>query len=237
MDGEKRFDPSRIPEEYAFMQSEKNPYYERLRGFPGIVLHGADTERQAGRWVETIMGGDGPAPLHVEIGIGQGHFFADMAAAAPDCAFVGLEYGYKPLYRAARKLANRRIHNARLVLARAERLDRIFAPAEIDHAYVLFSDPWPRSKNANKRLLSAGFFSVLAECLKHRATVWVKTDHQDYFSWFRQQLDAHRPPFDILFSTTDLHSDTHDSSAAITHFEELFIKAGLPICFMELRRW
>ncbi len=47
-------------------------------------------------WGE-IFAGDvaSPLPLVVEIGFGRGEFLLDLAATAPETAFVGVEYSFK----------------------------------------------------------------------------------------------------------------------------------------------
>ena len=83
----------------------------RLRNIPGskeaidvseFVVH--DAAAQKGRWQELFPG---TGPLYVEIGMGKGRFLMDMAAAHPDCNFVGIEMYSSVLIRAIEKAERR----------------------------------------------------------------------------------------------------------------------------------
>ncbi|MGH6949689.1 MAG: tRNA (guanine(46)-N(7))-methyltransferase TrmB, partial [Vitreimonas sp.] len=76
-----------------------------------------------------------------------------------------------------RKL-NIRLHNgdARDVIAR-------LPDAGLDLVYILFHDPWPKTRHHKRRLIQPEFLDELARVLKPGAEVRFATDWANYASW------------------------------------------------------
>lgn len=236
MSNYKDFQPCSAPSEYAYLRDERNPYYQKLVEFPNYVFIGEEAECYRGKWIRDVFKMPDITTLEVEVGVGHGHSFTANAQRHSSHAFVGMDYSYKPLYRTARKIHHSAITNARLILGRAERLLALFGPSEIDQMYVLFPDPWERHKKWGRRLLSPGFFKLVADCLKSGGKVWIKTDHLEYFTWFLQQIQINQLPFGIIRATHDLHASDHCARDMITHFERIFLAKKQQICFAEFMR-
>ena len=141
-------------------------------------------------WPE-IFAGDvaSPLPLVVEIGFGRGEFLLDLAATAPDTAFVGVEYSFKRTLKAARRLARTPLRNVRLVEARAEDLVRDALPdASVSQFWVNFPDPWPKKRHSRRRLIQPAFAALLARRLVPGGRLDIATDHPGYAEWIDEVL-------------------------------------------------
>jgi tRNA (guanine-N7-)-methyltransferase len=76
-----------------------------------------------------------------------------------------------------RKL-NIRLHHgdARDIIAR-------LPDASLDLVYILFPDPWPKTRHHKRRLIQPEFLDQLARAMKPGAELRFATDWADYASW------------------------------------------------------
>ena len=90
--------------------------------------------------------------LRLEIGCGKGKFTVETAALEPDVLFVAVERVQEALVLAMEKALSMGLKNVYFLSIDAARLEEYFAPGEVDLIYLNFCDPWPRKKNAKRRL-------------------------------------------------------------------------------------
>jgi tRNA (guanine-N7-)-methyltransferase len=226
----------RLPAGVVYPPS-RNPYDRRLaEEFPDLVLRGPDTERYAGRWRSEVFGVGSEARISLELGCGNGHWLTHLAEHHPGELFLGMDWSFKAIYAAASKLKKRGLRNARLLRGNIGRLSRIFGPAEIDRAYILFPDPWPRESRAHKRMVSRNLLQRLARALKPGTRVWFKTDDLPLFRFAREELAALGELYRVTEAIHDLHRSGHEAAGFVTLFERIFINQGLAIKFLEFER-
>ncbi|MEX2502834.1 MAG: tRNA (guanosine(46)-N7)-methyltransferase TrmB [Trueperaceae bacterium] len=128
------------------------------------------------------------APLHLEIGFGDGRFTVARAAAEPEHDFVGIEASGVSVRRAQRKLRAHDPSNLRVVKAGAQAAVRqLFAPASLHSVTVNFPDPWPKERHERNRLLRTPFLATLAERLRFGGEIRLATDHEAYFDFSNAQ--------------------------------------------------
>ncbi|NDG85616.1 MAG: hypothetical protein EBX52_11365 [Proteobacteria bacterium] len=67
----------------------------------------------------------------------------------------------------------------------------------------------------------------------------LKTDHAEYFEFILGNLESLKDTYEIIEMTRDLHAGNPDAKSltipAVTLFEKLFIKDGLPIHSVKVR--
>jgi len=97
------------------------------------------------------------------------------------------------------------MHNLRFIASDARLLEEYFAPGEVDRIYLNFSDPWPKKKNANKRLTSPMFLSRYEKVLAEGAHIEFKTDNRGLFDYSVETAKEEGWTFHTL--TYDLHHD------------------------------
>lgn len=117
----------------------------------------------------------------LEIGFGRGEFLLALAAAEPETDFIGVEVSWKRALKLARKLARARRTNVLLTVGRGEVLLRdAFAPGSLAEIWVNFSDPWPKRRHAERRLVKPAFAALAARALAPGGTLFVATDDVPY---------------------------------------------------------
>jgi tRNA (guanine-N7-)-methyltransferase len=183
----------------AYLHPDLNPYLREYHAFGPPVLKVEDLRAARGRWSEVFGGADGP--LHVEIGSGNGHFLAGMAALHPERRWLGLEIRYKRVVLSARKIRAAALSNARIGRFDAFALDDLFAEGEVAAFYLNHPDPWPKGRHAKHRLVARPFAETVARLLAPGGTLRLKTDHRPNLSRLLEALED--LPFDIAGVSED----------------------------------
>ncbi|NBC96533.1 MAG: hypothetical protein GVY27_09285, partial [Deinococcus-Thermus bacterium] len=94
------------------------------------------------------------APLHLEVGFGDGRYTVRRASERLDHDFVGVEVSGVSVRRALAKLRRSERTNVRLVKAPAPvAVRQLFGSGTLASITVNFPDPWPKDRHAGRRLL------------------------------------------------------------------------------------
>ena len=174
---------------------------------------------------------DNNNPLHLEIGMGKGNFIINMAIKYPNINFIGLELHTNVIARACKKLENKELSNLKLINANALELNEIFEK-EIDLIYLNFSDPWPKKRNAKRRLTSEVFLSIYDNLFKNKKLIKLKTDNQGFFE--SSIISLTNNGYIINDISLDLANTEKDNIE--TEYEEKFKSQGIKILYLEAEK-
>ena len=103
--------------------------------------------------------------------------------------------------------------------------DTIEKPEEIDRIYINFCDPWPRKKNAKRRLTYHTFLEKYKYVLKLGGEIHFKTDNAKLFDWSLPEMESCF--LKLRNVTDDLHAN--GPVGIMTGYEEKFYALGTPI--------
>ncbi len=168
------------------------------------------------------------APLHVDLGCGDGSFLCEMAQQFPKTNFLGVERLIKRVEKVRRKAE--KIENVRVL-----RTDSLFAvryllaESSVETFYLLFPDPWPKRRHQVRRVFTSDFLDAIGVALEQHGVVRVATDQLDYFQQMERISRAHQQ-----FQVVPLSLD--DAVLAVTKFEKKFCEQGAPIYRLTLRK-
>ncbi len=172
------------------------------------------------------------APVHMEIGCGKGNFAVGMSERFPTLNFLAVEKVADvccvALEKAKARTAERARDNLRFLISDAKELAVNASPHSLDCIYLNFSDPWPKSGHAKRRLTHRGFLAMYRELLKRDGILKIKTDNTGLFDFTLGELEAVGAK--ILFSTRDLHSTEKNADNVMTEYEKSFSDRGVNIC-------
>jgi tRNA (guanine-N7-)-methyltransferase len=240
--------PTRLPlnhPDYRYSVS-RNPYSAKVQELQGRVYSDNDAELHKGSWLkhfpdsERFAGKPEHRPLHVEIGCNAGHVVVEWAARDPQTAFVGIDWKFKPVHRAAEKGIKRKIDNLIFLRAHADRLQFMFGSEEIDFLALYFPDPWAKKAQLKNRWFTAQRLREVAPVVRKGGIFHIKTDHLGYFEWMEKQIAEVGDLWEVVEHTRDLHTgNPHPDRLQIpeiTLFEGLFIKDGIKINSVKIRR-
>jgi tRNA (guanine-N7-)-methyltransferase len=128
------------------------------------------------------------APLHLEVGFGDGRFTLRRALENPQDSFVALEISTVSISRLMHKLKKANVHNVRILKLGAQfALKHLFGTHSLTSITVNFPDPWPKEKHIQNRLLQNSFYQVAANRLEVGGTICLATDHPEYLDFARAE--------------------------------------------------
>jgi len=143
----------------------------------------------------------------LEIGFGGGEHLAGQAALHRGTGFVGAEPFVDGVAKLLTAIDEQGLSNIRLRRGDARDLVATFEDCSIDRAFILFPDPWPKTRHRKRRLVQPDFVAELARVLKPGAPLRFATDWADYanralaaltqdghFVWTAQRADDWRKP-------------------------------------------
>ncbi len=122
----------------------------------------------------------GSHEVWLEIGFGGGEHLAGQAKLHADIGFIGAEPFVDGVAKLLTALEEQEISNVRLRRGDARDLVAQFADRSIDRAFILFPDPWPKTRHRKRRLVQPDFIVELARVLKAGARLRFATDWADY---------------------------------------------------------
>ena len=165
------------------------------------------------------------APLHVDLGCGDGSFLCALAQRMPDKNFLGIERLLNRVRISARKAAI--LDNVRLLRVESSYAVRYLLPAEsVERFYLLFPDPWPKRRHHRRRIVTPDFLSSIHAVLQKNARIYIATDDVDYFGKIKEVAESNSG-FAIGEDAADLPQ---------SKFGRIFREKRAPIHWLELRK-
>lgn len=176
----------------------------------------------AGHWREKLA----CQRLRIEIGSGKGDYFTKMAAMNPDEGWIGIEKEHNVAAVAAKKALAQPHEHMALIAQDADQLSSWFAEGELDVIHLNFSDPWPKSGYAKRRLSHARFLKQYEALLNPQGQVIMKTDNPKLFEFSLTEFS--RENWQLREASVDFRRQPHPEDA-ITEYEQKFMDLGQPI--------
>ncbi|MDP1731812.1 MAG: tRNA (guanosine(46)-N7)-methyltransferase TrmB [Devosia sp.] len=119
----------------------------------------------------------------LEIGYGGGEHLARQARERPRTGFIGCEVFSGGIAKLVQQIDAAGLRNVRLYTDDALKLISRLPDASIDEAFLLYPDPWPKTRHHKRRFVSPTTLGELARVLKPGANFNFATDIEDYASW------------------------------------------------------
>ena len=204
---------------------KRNNLAPRMEACASIWLRDAKTLR--GKWRELMPEAK---ELRLEIGCGKGKFTVETAAANPDILIIAVEKVQEAMILGMEKALAMGLKNLYFLSLDATEIEEYFEDNEVDLLYLNFCDPWPRKKNAKRRLTFRTFLEKYKKILKNKGEIHFKTDNAPLFEWSLEEFDNCK--LEICNLTRDLHAN--GPVGIMTGYEEKFYELGTPINRCEL---
>ncbi len=171
-----------------------------------------------------------PSQLWLEIGFGGGEHLAAQAARHPDIGMIGCEPFINGVASLMDHLDKECVKNVRVHPEDARPLMDALPDACLDRIYVLYSDPWPKARHAERRFIGPHSLPRLARVLKPKAQLVMATDHTILADHIREHMPS-APEF-----MCDYQSEQPPEGWIPTRYEQKGIAAGrVPVYFIYRR--
>ncbi len=165
------------------------------------------------------------AALWVEVGCGKGKFTAETAEANPQVLLIAVERCREAMVVAMEKAQSMGLTNVFFIDMDVANIEEIFAPGEMDRLFINFPDPWPRKKNAKRRLTHRSFLDKYCRTVKEGGEIHFKTDNAPLFAFSVEEFAA------CGLQVNNLTNNLHENGIVgiMTGYEEKFHALGTPI--------
>ncbi|MBP7002512.1 tRNA (guanosine(46)-N(7))-methyltransferase TrmB [Amaricoccus sp.] len=119
-------------------------------------------------------------PVWLEIGFGAGEHLAHQAALNPGVGFLGAEPFVNGVAAFLAKAAAAGLANVRIHPGDARDLVELLPPAALARVFLLYPDPWPKTRHRERRFMSAENLAALARVIAPGGELRLATDIPDY---------------------------------------------------------
>lgn len=121
--------------------------------------------------------------LVIEIGYGGGEHLARKAGEEPETGFIGCEVFTGGIGKMVQAIIAKNLSNVRLFTDDALKLLVTLPDASVDAVYLLYPDPWPKTRHHKRRFVSPVTLKELARVIRPGGTFHFATDIEDYADW------------------------------------------------------
>lgn len=110
-----------------------------------------------------------------------------------------------------------------------------FEEGELSGIYLNFSDPWPKDRNAKRRLTHMRYLDGYRAVLKPGSCLEFKTDNENLFRFSVEEFASAN--LEKLEYTEDLHGGSceYETVNYMTEYEEKFSSMGNPIYYCKVK--
>ena len=172
---------------------------------------------------------DNNNPIYIEIGMGKGNFIIENAKRYPDINFIGIEKYDSVIVRAIQKSNELELNNLKIVRMDAKKMEEVF-DKEIDTIYLNFSDPWPKTRHAKRRLTSETFLPLYEKISKGDVHIIQKTDNKGLFAYSLEMFNN----YGYKFNKISLDLTNSDIPNVRSEYENKFISLGQTINYADV---
>lgn len=138
---------------------------------------------------------DSVRELWLEVGFGAGEHLFQLAAENPTAGLIGAEPYESGVAKLLTKLANKPLNNVRIYEGDGRDILAVLPDVSLSRFFLLFPDPWPKTRHHKRRFLQMEMLEELARVLKPGAELRFATDDKSYLPYALERLAAH-PAFE-----------------------------------------
>ncbi len=171
--------------------------------------------------------------IWLEVGFGGGEHLAEQALRYPEVGFIGCEPFQNGIASLLGHLSRLDIENVRIFPDDVRQLFPALGPGTLGRVFVLFPDPWPKSRHTERRFIGPEMLNVLAQVMTQGGELRVASDDPVYQVWAKKHLLEH-PAFEEV-QITRVREDLPEDWP-VTRYEEKCLSGKPPVFFRFQRR-
>jgi tRNA (guanine-N7-)-methyltransferase len=162
----------------------------------------------------------GGKSIWLEIGFGAGEHMVHQAVLNPGVAIIGAEPFVNGVAMALGKIRKAGVKNISIHQGDARDLLDVLPEGSVARAFLLYPDPWPKTRHHRRRFVTDEHLRPLARILAKRAEFRIATDIPDYV---RQALEE-VPKTGFALAPGDIHRPWPDWPG--TRYEAKALREG-----------
>jgi tRNA (guanine-N7-)-methyltransferase len=191
-------------------QSQKEYLEEDLAALSAGAVDWESNPERTPLDTDTMFGGK---PVWLEIGFGGGEHMVHQAATNPDTGIIGAEPYINGVAMLLGKIRKAGVENVKVYPGDVRDMFDVLPAQSIFRAFLLYPDPWPKTRHHRRRFVTEEHLVPLHLVLKPGSIFRVATDIEDYvrqaleevprhgFEWLADRPADWREPWDDWIST------------------------------------
>lgn len=185
---------------------------ERLERYGRVIE--LDPALWRGRWLGACapLGAEPFSEVRLDLGCGKGAFSIEAARREPDVLFVAMDSEPVCVAYAAQHVYESGLPNVVVVPGNGMRVREFFSPGELSRIYLNFPTPFPRKRDAGKRMACMERLLDFRDVLSEGAEVRLRTDSQPLFDFMLTQVPL--AGYDLLWTSRDAREDFPDEPSS-----------------------
>ena len=140
--------------------------------------------------------------LNLEIGFGSGDFIYNSALKNPNDFYLGIEVFLNGICSLLKKLESHSLENLKIFNGNVYLILDLFKDNFFDNIFILFPDPWHKSRHHKRRIINQNNLNRFYNILKPNGNLYFATDYQEYASHTLREFQDNNN-FDIKYKTID----------------------------------
>ena len=168
------------------LRSAQKSYMSNLQKYLPI---GVDIDENPSRKKINIFSNSNPVWL--EIGFGSGEHLFHQAMENPEVNIIGCEPYINGVATLLGKLETKNISNVLIYPGDVRDLMDVVPELTFERIFLLYPDPWPKSRHHKRRFVSPEFLDPLIPLLKPSGFIYIATDIGDYVRQAMQNLNIY----------------------------------------------
>lgn len=142
--------------------------------------------------LEICPGEDLPsAPIWMEVGYGMGSHVLHLARTHPDTSIIGAEPFLNGTAKVVRDAVEDGLDNLRLFRGDVRELMADMPDQCLNRIYILFPDPWPKTRHNKRRLIRTAFIEELHRIIEPTGMLIFASDIPHYVDWALMRFRRH----------------------------------------------
>lgn len=170
----------------------------------------------------------------LEIGFGGGEHLAAQAAAHPDVGMIGCEPFQDGVAKLLSQVDEAELENVRVHADDARQIFHLIPDGALERVFVLFPDPWPKTRHHKRRLIQAPLLDAFARMLADGGELRIASDHMDYVRWALTHVMRHRDFEWLAEGPSDWRAPPADWIR--TRYEQKALARGETCVYLRFRR-
>ena len=163
-----------------------------------------------GRWAEACapIGGKPFSEVRLDLGCGKGAFSIESARHEPDVLFVAMDAEPICVAYAAQHVSESGVPNVVVVPGNGLRVREFFSPGELSLIYLNFPTPFPRKRDAHRRMACMERLMDFRDVLAEGGEVRLRTDSQPLFDFMLTQVPL--AGYELVWQSRDARAQFPD---------------------------
>jgi tRNA (guanine-N7-)-methyltransferase len=183
--------------------------------------------------LKRLFGRETAGDVWLEVGFGAGEHLVWQAEHHPDVGLIGCEPYINGVAKCLAQIERAGVGNVRLFADDARFVMAALPPQSLSRVFVLFPDPWPKTRHHKRRFVQRANLDVLARLMKPGAELRLATDDPSYLPWMVEHAGTH-PAFEWL-AERPADWRTRPEDWPPTRYEQKMLAGHKPV-FLRFRR-